>query len=192
MRDPHFFQNCGTFCFDLYWKYHNFERNEIRETGFLKWTDFSNQRFSSGTDCPNQIFIASTIPETIWGYCTQLGATLGEINVIVSNCLPDRGSTGWGHFPTYHTPLIRRHVDISVTSVLKFEGAHVICCSKIVKKYMGATMRTNLPKILDLLLLCILSLNFSLKFFIMIFFVTIQLNISKFLPPQIHKTLISY
>ena len=27
--------------FDLYWKYHNFERNEIRATVFLKWTDFS-------------------------------------------------------------------------------------------------------------------------------------------------------
>ena len=30
-----FFQNCGTFCFDLYWNYHNFERNEIRVTVFL-------------------------------------------------------------------------------------------------------------------------------------------------------------
>ena len=76
------------------------------------------------------MFIASAAHQTIWGYCTQLGATLGEINVIVSNCLPDRGSTGWGHFPTYHTPLIRRHVDISVTSVLEFEGVRVICCSK--------------------------------------------------------------
>ena len=40
MRESHFFQNCGTFCFDLYWKYHNFERNEIRATAFVKWTDF--------------------------------------------------------------------------------------------------------------------------------------------------------
>ena len=88
-------------------------------------------RLSLETNCTNQIVIASTTPETIWGYCTQLGATLGEINVIVSNCLPDRGSTGWGHFPTYHTPLIRRHVDISVTSVLEFEGAHVIFFVKI-------------------------------------------------------------
>ena len=99
--------------------------------GIFEWCVInSNPRFSLGTDFPNQIVIASTAPETIWGYCTQLGATLGEINVIVSNCLPDRGSTGWGHFPTYHTPLIRRHVDISVTSVVEFEGAHVICCTK--------------------------------------------------------------
>ena len=40
MRESRFFQNCGTFWFDLYWKYHNFERNEIRATVFLKWTDF--------------------------------------------------------------------------------------------------------------------------------------------------------
>ena len=25
----------------MYWKYHNFERNKIRATGFLKWMDFS-------------------------------------------------------------------------------------------------------------------------------------------------------
>ena len=54
------------------------------------------------------------------------------------------------------------------------------------------TMRKNLPKLLDLLIFCIYSLNFSLEFFIMIVFVTNQLNISKFLPPQIRKTLISY
>ena len=27
------------FCFDLYWKYHNFERIDIRATVFLKWMD---------------------------------------------------------------------------------------------------------------------------------------------------------
>ena len=54
------------------------------------------------------------------------------------------------------------------------------------------TMRTNLPKLLDLFIFCTYSLNFSLEFFIMIFFVTNQLNSSKFLPPQIRKTLISY
>ena len=53
------------------------------------------------------------------------------------------------------------------------------------------TMRTNLPKILDLLIFCIYSLNFSLEF-LSDFFVTNQLYISKFLPPQIRKTLISY
>ena len=54
------------------------------------------------------------------------------------------------------------------------------------------TMRTNLPKLLDLLIFCTYLLNFSLEFFIMIFFATNQLNISKFLPTQIRKTLISY
>ena len=53
-------------------------------------------------------------------------------------------------------------------------------------------MRTNLPKLLDLLIFCIYSLNFSLEFFIMTFFVTNQLNISKVLPSQFCKTLISY
>ena len=28
------------FCFDLHWKYHNFERNKISATVFLKWMDF--------------------------------------------------------------------------------------------------------------------------------------------------------
>ena len=47
-------------------------------------------------------------------------------------------------------------------------------------------------KTLDLLIFCIYLLNFSLEFFIMIFFVTNQLNISKFLPLQIGRTLVSY
>ena len=38
LRDPHFFQNCGTFQYNN--NYHNFERNDNRETVFLKWTDF--------------------------------------------------------------------------------------------------------------------------------------------------------
>ena len=41
LPESRFFQNCSTFCFDLYWKHHNFERNEIRKTVFLKWMDFS-------------------------------------------------------------------------------------------------------------------------------------------------------
>ena len=48
-------------------------------------------------------------------------------------------------------------------------------------------MRTNLPKLLDLLIFCMYSLNFRLEFFIMILFVTNQLNIDKFLPPQLRK-----
>ena len=57
---------------------------------------------------------------------------------------------------------------------------------------LNHTMRRNLPKTLYLLIFNIFSLNFSLEFFIMIFFVTNQLNISKFLPFQMRKTLISY
>ena len=57
---------------------------------------------------------------------------------------------------------------------------------------LAFTMRKKLPKLLDLLIFCIYSLNFSLEFFIMIDFVTNQLNISKFLPLQIRKTFISY
>ena len=47
MCNPHFFQNCGSFqyninwlCFDFMKNYHNFERNEDRATVFLKWKDF--------------------------------------------------------------------------------------------------------------------------------------------------------
>ena len=54
LHDPHFFQNCGTFqyniswlCFDVSWccieKYHNFERNEDCATVFLKWMDFRSE-----------------------------------------------------------------------------------------------------------------------------------------------------
>ena len=56
--------------------------------------------------------------------------------------------------------------------------------------HVRSTMRTNLLKLLDLLIFCKYSLNFNcfrLKFSN---FVTNQLNISKFLPPQIRKTII--
>ena len=43
MHESRFFQNRGTFCFDLYWKYHNFERNEICTTVFLKRTNLGIQ-----------------------------------------------------------------------------------------------------------------------------------------------------
>ena len=39
-RDLYRSYSSSTFCFDLYWKYHNFERNEILVIGFLIWTDF--------------------------------------------------------------------------------------------------------------------------------------------------------
>ena len=47
MRDPRFFQNVGSFHYDISWlcfdfskNYQNFERNENRANVFLKWTDF--------------------------------------------------------------------------------------------------------------------------------------------------------
>ena len=49
------------------------------------------------------------------------------------------------------------------------------------------TMRTILPKVLDLLISRIYLLNFHHDFF-----VTNQLNISRFLPPILRKTLISH
>ena len=52
-------------------------------------------------------------------------------------------------------------------------------------------MRTDLSKLLNLIILCIYSLDFSLEFFIMIFFVTNQLNISKFLTPKYVKSYFS-
>ena len=56
---------------------------------------------------------------------------------------------------------------------------------------VGSTMRTNLTKLLDLLIFWLsYPLNLSLEFFIMIFFVTNLLNISKFLPPQVREALI--
>ena len=48
MRECSFFPNCGTFCFDFYWKYHNYERKRICATVFLKWTDFSIWEILSG------------------------------------------------------------------------------------------------------------------------------------------------
>ena len=55
LRKSRFFQNCGTFCFDLYWKYHNFERNMIRATGYLKWLDFTRLKIKKMS--PLQIFL---------------------------------------------------------------------------------------------------------------------------------------
>ena len=51
----------------------------------------------------------------------------------------------------------------------------------------------KLTETLDQLIFCNYTLNFSLKLFTHnFFFVRNQLNISKFLPPQRHKTLRSY
>ena len=40
LHESQFFQNCGTFNKNQNKKYHNFERNEICATVFLKSTDF--------------------------------------------------------------------------------------------------------------------------------------------------------
>ena len=47
LRESRFFQNCGTSCFDLNWKYHISERIEIRATVILKWMDFTSKISSS-------------------------------------------------------------------------------------------------------------------------------------------------
>ena len=59
-------------------------------------------------------------------------------------------------------------------------------------KFYLYTMRTNLPKLSDLLIFCIYSLNSRLEFFIMIFFVTNQLNILKSLIIELQKRYIIY
>ena len=53
LRDPHFFQNYGSYQYNISWNYHNFERNEDRATVFLKWTNF-NDSFSQ-VSCSFQI-----------------------------------------------------------------------------------------------------------------------------------------
>ena len=80
MRESHFFQNCGTFCFDLYWKYHNFERNKIRATVFLKWTDFSL--------LIEYILLPFTALNsiTIW---SELSSSNSRVKDIVSRLTPD-------------------------------------------------------------------------------------------------------
>ena len=40
LRESSFFQNCGTFNTNQNKKYHNFNRNKISTTVFLKWLDF--------------------------------------------------------------------------------------------------------------------------------------------------------
>ena len=58
--------------------------------------------------------------------------------------------------------------------------------------WQADTMRTNLPKTLDLLIFRIYSLNFSNYFLELLHFSHNQVNISKFVLPQRHKTLHSY
>ena len=43
--------------FDLYWKYHNFERNEDCATVFLKWTDFILPAIQISNSNPQMFFL---------------------------------------------------------------------------------------------------------------------------------------
>ena len=76
-----------------------------------------------------------------------------------------------------------------------YNGSMIICvelrCYTAVFLYLEITVRTNLPKLLDLLIFCIFT-KFYFGIFHHDFFLTNQLNISKFLPLQRRKTLISY
>ena len=45
------------FCYDLYWKYHNFERNEDCATVFLKWTDFILPAIQISNSNPQMFFL---------------------------------------------------------------------------------------------------------------------------------------
>ena len=54
------------------------------------------------------------------------------------------------------------------------------------------TMRKILPKTLNLLIFSIYSLNFSLEFMELVTISHNLPNVSKFLPPQRHKTIRSY
>ena len=74
MRDTHFFQNCGSFQYNISrhpnkvsWccieNYHNFERNEYRATVFLKWTDFRTYDIISVSLA---IFLSPIVPKELW------------------------------------------------------------------------------------------------------------------------------
>ena len=49
-------------CFDLYWKYHNFERNKNCATGIFKWTNFNG--FFVNT--PNKLQVQDSQKPWIW------------------------------------------------------------------------------------------------------------------------------
>jgi hypothetical protein len=100
---------------------------------------------------------------------------------VVNRVVQDRQEIGKEEIP-YGPEIFNQRIYVHISYSL--QDLHKYCFT--------FTMRTNLPKLLDLLIFCRHSLNFSLEFFTMIFFVTNQLNISKFLPLQIRKTLISY
>ena len=60
MRNPHFFQNHCHFQYNISWccieNDNNFERNEDRANGFLKWTHFSSLAKSSTRPERNKIW----------------------------------------------------------------------------------------------------------------------------------------
>ena len=59
MRKSSFFHNCATFCFDFYWKYHNFERNKICAS--VKWTDFSVWEILAGNLNSGRIYLIKAV-----------------------------------------------------------------------------------------------------------------------------------
>ena len=77
--------------------------------------------------------------------------------------------------------------------LLSFQRITIQRRSQYWQGVLPLTMRKNLLKVLDLLIFCIYLLNFSLKLFAIIthnfFFVTNQLNISKFLLTKYVKPL---
>ena len=114
------------------------------------------------------------IPDGIGGVKSISCETASSVFLMVSEQrdLWQRVKPGWVYLLSFET------------SILSSDVENVI--------WLSSTMRTNLLKLLDLLIFCKYSLNFNcfrLKFSN---FVTNQLNISKFLPLQRRKTLHSY
>ena len=89
----------------------------------------------------------------IFPTCRSLICTT-EINLFELNYITDKKARK-EYFPPLNTPKKN-----------SFRGNHL---RKYGTQRKINTMRTNLPKPLDLLIFCIYSLNFSLEFFVMIF-----------------------
>ena len=110
MRESRFFQNCGTFCFNLYWKYHNFERNETRTTVFLKWTDFRKTPVSNSSFFQTQLwFIYSRVDQLESAFiqklyrssferCQPTSCSLRQVNEKVIRCLSRLILMSWWGF----------------------------------------------------------------------------------------------
>ena len=114
MHDPYFFQNCGSFqyniswlCFDVSWccieNYHNFERNDDCATVFLKWKDFNRIFWKWCLQLNNYNFLLAqelakeflkkdsnhntdTKPKKLWSHC-GLVCTAGRREGNLFSCL---------------------------------------------------------------------------------------------------------